>query len=191
MWRTAGYLPPAREKALPGQGAIELLLDQAPHFAPTRTKQHLSFSKTRSRFPTGLRPAERDSDGGVGARSVLWYLPPSAVSTTRCDAPRVRRWRQELTSDELSYKMLYMKKTSSISIRELQQNLKRVMARVARGQVFEVTRHRRPIARLAPMRSVRPVNPWPDLEARARAVFGNRLVTPGASQIISEDRGER
>jgi len=84
-----------------------------------------------------------------------------------------------------------MKKTSSISIRELQQNLKRVMARVARGQVFEVTRHRRPIARLAPMRSVHPVNAWPDLEARARAVFGNRLVTPGASQIVSEDRGER
>jgi len=50
MWKTAGYLPPAREKALPGQRAIELLLDQAPHFAPTRTKQHLSFSKTRSRF---------------------------------------------------------------------------------------------------------------------------------------------
>jgi len=103
---------------------------------------------------------------------------------------RVAR-RHELTSDELSYKMLYMNKTSSISIRELQQNLKRVMARVARGQVFEVTRHRRPIARLAPMSSVRPVNPWPDLEARARAVFGNRLVTPGASQIISEERGER
>jgi len=103
----------------------------------------------------------------------------------------VRRWRQELTLDELSYKMLYMKKTSSISIRELQQNLKRVMARVARGQVFEVTRHRRPIARLAPMRSIRPVEPWPDLEARSRAVFGNRQVTPGASQIVSDDRGER
>jgi prevent-host-death family protein len=87
--------------------------------------------------------------------------------------------------------MLYMKKSGSISIRELQQNLKGVMARVARGEVFEVTRHRRPIAQLAPIRVVRPVQPWPDLEARARAVFGRRVVSPGASQIVSEDRGER
>jgi len=87
--------------------------------------------------------------------------------------------------------MSYMAKASSISIRELQQNLKHVMARVARGQVFEVTRHRRPIARLAPVRPVGPADPWPDLEARVRAVFGKRIVTPGPSQIVDEDRGER
>jgi prevent-host-death family protein len=97
----------------------------------------------------------------------------------------------KLTRNKLSYKMSYMGKTSSISIRELQQNLKQVMARVARGQVFEVTRHRRPIARLAPMRPVGPAEPWPDLEARVREVFGNRLVAPSASQIIDDGRGER
>lgn len=86
--------------------------------------------------------------------------------------------------------MSYMTKTT-ISIRELQQNLKRVMARVERGQVIEVTRRRRPVARLAPMRPAGPVSPWPDLAARARAVFGNRLVTPGASEVVIEDRGER
>ena len=41
--------------------------------------------------------------------------------------------------------MLEMKKVTSISIRELQQNLKQVMGRVAHGQVFEVTRHRQKI----------------------------------------------
>ena len=60
-----------------------------------------------------------------------------------------------MTKRELSYKMSYMRK-ATISIRELQQNLKRVMARVERGQVIEVTRRRRPIARLAPLRSVGP-----------------------------------
>ena len=86
--------------------------------------------------------------------------------------------------------MSYMPK-NSISIRELQQNLKRVMARVERGQVIEVTRRRRPVARLAPVRATAPISPWPDLEARAHAVFGNRILTPGASEVLAESRGER
>ena len=86
--------------------------------------------------------------------------------------------------------MLYMPK-NSISIRELQQNLKRVMARVERGQVIEVTRRRRPVARLAPVRATAPISPWPDLEARAHGVFGDRILTPGASEVLAESRGER
>jgi prevent-host-death family protein len=87
--------------------------------------------------------------------------------------------------------MLNMKRTASISVRELQQNLKRVMRRVAHGQVFEVTRYRQPIARLVPVRLVGPVSPWPDLDARTHKVFGTRRVLPGASQIVIDDRGER
>jgi len=96
-----------------------------------------------------------------------------------------------LTDADLLQKMLEMKKVTSISIRELQQNLKQVMGRVAHGQVFEVTRHRQPIARLIPMRPIGPVSPWPDLDARAHNVFGRRRVSPGASQIVIDDRGER
>jgi prevent-host-death family protein len=86
--------------------------------------------------------------------------------------------------------MSYMGKTS-VSVRELQQNLKRVMARVERGEVVEVTRRRRPVARLAPAKASGPLSAWPDLDARTRAVFGNRIITPGGSEIVSEDRGER
>ncbi len=84
-----------------------------------------------------------------------------------------------------------MRKTTTISMRELERNLKRVMTRVERGQVVEVTRRHRPIARLAPLRPVRPVAPWPDLEARTRDVFGDRLVVPGGSEVVIENRGER
>jgi prevent-host-death family protein len=86
--------------------------------------------------------------------------------------------------------MSYMAKTS-VSVRDLQQNLKRVMARVERGEVVEVTRRRRPIARLAPLKPSGPIRGWPDLEARTRAVFGDRLVTPGGSGIVIEERGDR
>jgi len=80
---------------------------------------------------------------------------------------------------------------NSVSVRELQQNLKRIMARVERGQVIEVTRRRRPVARLAPVRATAPVSPWPDLDARAHAVFGYGMPAPGASEVLAESRGER
>jgi len=80
---------------------------------------------------------------------------------------------------------------STVSVRELQQNLKRVMARVERGETVEVTRRRRPVARLAPVRPSGVVAPWPDLEARTRSVFGARVVAPGGAEVIVEDRGER
>jgi prevent-host-death family protein len=92
----------------------------------------------------------------------------------------------------MSYKMSYMAKTSTISIRELQQNLKQVMQRVERGQVIEVTRRRRAVARLSPLaQEDRPASPWPDLNARARAVFGDRVIAPSGSEVVIGDRGDR
>jgi prevent-host-death family protein len=89
----------------------------------------------------------------------------------------------------MSYNMSYMGKVS-VSVRELQQNLKRVMARVERGEVVEVTRRNRPVARLAPVRPSHPASEWPDLEARTKAVFGDRIVTPGGSDAVVEERGD-
>jgi prevent-host-death family protein len=86
--------------------------------------------------------------------------------------------------------MSYMAK-ASVSVRELQQNLKRVMARVERGETVEVTRRRRPVARLAPANASGPLADWPDLEARTRSVFGDRVITPSASGVVIEKRGER
>jgi prevent-host-death family protein len=78
-----------------------------------------------------------------------------------------------------------------VSVRELQQNLKQVLARVERGQVIEVTRHRRRVARLSPTDEPIRADPWPDLDARAARVFGKRIVVPGASALLLDDRGDR
>ena len=86
--------------------------------------------------------------------------------------------------------MSYMLKTS-ISIRELQQNLKRVLARVERGQVIEVTRRRRPVATLAPMDTDGATASWPDLDARTKAVFGARVLASAGSDAVAEGRGTR
>jgi prevent-host-death family protein len=97
---------------------------------------------------------------------------------------------QSLTSVCLSDKMSYMAK-ASVSIRELQQNLKRVMSRVERGETIEVTRRHRPVARLAPAEPTPPRAPWPDLKARRRAIFGDRIVSPAGSDVVIEGRGNR
>ncbi|MGH7802916.1 MAG: type II toxin-antitoxin system Phd/YefM family antitoxin [Candidatus Binatia bacterium] len=78
----------------------------------------------------------------------------------------------------------------SVTVRELQQNIGRVLDRVERGEVIEVTRRRRPIARLSPAAKPDKPLPWPDLERRTREVFGNRTFSPGLSEQIVRDRGD-
>lgn len=84
-----------------------------------------------------------------------------------------------------------MSNMEKVSVRELQQNLKRVMERVERGETVEVTRRHRPVARLAPVRQSGPTEEWPDLGARTRAVFGDRTLAPGGADVVIDSRGER
>ena len=76
-------------------------------------------------------------------------------------------------------------------MRELQQNLKRVMARVERGETVDVTRRRQAVVRLTPVRPITPRQPWPDLKARRRSALGNRVVAPGGAEVVIEGRDER
>jgi antitoxin (DNA-binding transcriptional repressor) of toxin-antitoxin stability system len=77
----------------------------------------------------------------------------------------------------------------TISVRGLQQNIKRVIDSVERGQIVEVTRRRRVVARLTPVRPIGKRVRWPDLDKRAQAVFGASVIEPPASEQVSTDRG--
>jgi antitoxin (DNA-binding transcriptional repressor) of toxin-antitoxin stability system len=77
----------------------------------------------------------------------------------------------------------------TISVRGLQQNIKRVIDSVEHGQIVEVTRRRRVVARLTPVHPIGKRVRWPDLEKRAHAVFGDRVIEPPASEQVSADRG--
>ena len=96
-----------------------------------------------------------------------------------------------ICQSRLSFHDLSYMPRSTVSVRELQQNLKRVMARVERGETVEVTRRRRPIARLTPATSAGPIADWPDLDARTRSVFGDRIVNPAGLDVVIDNRGER
>lgn len=97
-----------------------------------------------------------------------------------------RKDRRGLTTISMSCKLQYMER---VSIRELQQNIKRVLERVEQGETVEVTRRRRTVARLSPIRQPRKAAGWPDLEKRAREVLGDRILAPGAGAQILSDRG--
>jgi len=81
-------------------------------------------------------------------------------------------------------------KPRTVSMRELQQNLKKVIDRVERGETLELTRRRRVVARLVPSPEARPVAPWPDVEARVRSIFGDRIKTPAGSTLLLRARGK-
>ena len=58
------------------------------------------------------------------------------------------------------------------TVREVQHDLKRVLAWVEAGEVSEVTRRSRVVARLVPAEAAAPESP--DFVGRARAIWGDR-----------------
>ena len=75
---------------------------------------------------------------------------------------------------------------ATVSVRDLQKNLKRALLRVERGESLQVTRRRRAVANLTPPSSVAKPEPWPDLAERSAAVTGGRPLkgSPAADSVI-------
>lgn len=71
----------------------------------------------------------------------------------------------------------------TISVGELRQNPTAALDAVAEGESFVVTRHRKPIAELRPIRSPRGVSP-----ADFAAVMSRHRVDIGWSAELAEDR---
>jgi len=78
-----------------------------------------------------------------------------------------------------------------ITVRELQQQTKRVIERVERGEIIAVLRRRRAVAQLSPLPQHLKPTAWPDLAKRVRGVFGKRTIKPAASRVILDARGDR
>jgi antitoxin (DNA-binding transcriptional repressor) of toxin-antitoxin stability system len=78
----------------------------------------------------------------------------------------------------------------SVTVRELQKNLKGALERVQRGARLRVTRRNKVVAEIGPPRVSEPASPWPDLEARAKSVLGRRVLKRGAADEIIEARGD-
>ena len=72
------------------------------------------------------------------------------------------------------------------TVRDLRYHFSEIEARLARGEELEIRKRKRVIARLVPARPERQA--YPDFAARARAIFGDQVVTPSGTELLAEDR---
>ena len=77
----------------------------------------------------------------------------------------------------------------SVNLREL-RNTPQLLAWLEAGEVVELRKRNVVVARIVP-ESPRPETVvWPDFEARAKAIFGDRIL-PGADLLIEEREKSR
>ena len=75
---------------------------------------------------------------------------------------------------------------ASINLRQL-RDTKRLKAWLRSGKTIELRERDRLIARIVPAREEQAPAKWPDFAARAKRIFGDRIL-PG-SDIVIEERG--
>ena len=75
-----------------------------------------------------------------------------------------------------------------VSVRELQHHLGRYLDAVEAGEVLEVRRHRRVIARVVPYGSSEPAEAWPDLMERLAGIYPDGPIAESASEQLYRDR---
>lgn len=80
------------------------------------------------------------------------------------------------------------------TIRDVQHHLSAVLKKVEEGEVFEVLRRHKPIARIVPLDSVdaEPSADWSSHAAEISRVFHDRLVEGrSVEQLVLDSRGDR
>ena len=79
----------------------------------------------------------------------------------------------------------------SFNVRHIQHHLAAVLADVQGGEVIEVCRRGRPVARIVPLSSVPPPSDWSHAERRLQAAYPTPSGGTTAAQTIADGRGER
>jgi antitoxin (DNA-binding transcriptional repressor) of toxin-antitoxin stability system len=72
------------------------------------------------------------------------------------------------------------------TVRDLRYHFSEIEARLQRGEEIEIRKRKRVIARLVPVRPK--LDAYPDFEARARALFGDRIAPQTGTEMLAEDR---
>jgi prevent-host-death family protein len=74
------------------------------------------------------------------------------------------------------------------SIRDLRHDLNRVLDWVNNGEEVAITKHRRTVARLLPAVSAKSAaTSMPDITARLKKVFGNKVISQQAMKSLLDD----
>ncbi|WP_460049864.1 type II toxin-antitoxin system Phd/YefM family antitoxin [Spirochaeta dissipatitropha] len=77
----------------------------------------------------------------------------------------------------------------TVNVRNLQHHLGQYLHEVEAGEVLEVRRRGKLIARIVPEYEAAEASPWPDVAGRLEQVFPDGPVSQSASQLLYDDRG--
>ena len=78
-----------------------------------------------------------------------------------------------------------------VDVRGLQHHLGRYLDEVEHGEILEVRRRRKVIARIIPSSADMPDSPWPNLVERLEAIYPEGPNGSVASEQLYRDRGDR
>jgi antitoxin (DNA-binding transcriptional repressor) of toxin-antitoxin stability system len=76
------------------------------------------------------------------------------------------------------------------TVREMRHDFGRVLSWIEEGEQVEITKRKRVVARLVPVKAQPRKVEWPDFAARRRKLFPNGVKGKPVSEIIDEGRGE-
>ena len=79
----------------------------------------------------------------------------------------------------------------SVNIRSLKHETGAIMERIALGESVVIRRRNQPIAVLQPVASNQNSGPKPDFRKRLRAIYGDQVLPQTATELLSDERGER
>jgi antitoxin (DNA-binding transcriptional repressor) of toxin-antitoxin stability system len=80
--------------------------------------------------------------------------------------------------------MYHMKKAS---VRDLRYEFKKIERLLLQGEVVQITKRRRVIARLTP-EAPQPLAEMPDFLHRLRAIYGRKVLRTSGARLMAEDR---
>ena len=75
----------------------------------------------------------------------------------------------------------------SVSVRDLRYRFSRVETILREGQEIQLTKRRRVIARLVPLKTPNPL-PRPDFLARLKSIYGKKMLKMTGAELLSEER---
>ncbi len=74
------------------------------------------------------------------------------------------------------------------TVRDLRYRFSAIEAALRQGEEIEIRKRKRVVGRLIPARSS--VTAYPDFSARARKIFGKKLLPTTGAELVSWGRGE-
>jgi antitoxin (DNA-binding transcriptional repressor) of toxin-antitoxin stability system len=76
------------------------------------------------------------------------------------------------------------------TVREIRHDFGRVLTWIEEGEQVEITKRKRVVARLVPVKIKAKEFKWPDFAARRKKTFPNGIKGKPVSEIVDEGRGE-